>query len=96
MVASDENDPVVCFPDSAGYLVVYRLVVAWFLEPETTIAGDNEESVRILPTNTQLVNKCLKVSVNVSGDDDMLGLRIFDSLAHFSALLIWFSIISFT
>lgn len=96
MVASDENDPVVCFPDSAGYLVVYRLVVAWFLEPETTIAGDNEESVRIFPANAELIHKGLEVTMYVTGDYDVPGVRIFDSLAHFSALLIWFSMISFT
>ncbi len=96
MVPSDKHDPVVLFSQASGNLVVYRLVIARLVESEAAISGDDEQGVRTLPSNAELINESLEIPVYVTGYYDLFGLRVFESLAHCSALLIWFSIISFT
>ena len=84
MVASNEDNPVVRFSQSADDLVVNGLVVTRFLETEATIPGDDEQGVRATVLDAQLINDSLEISVDVATDDDRLDVRVVIDLHGFS------------
>ena len=96
MVAMNEYDPVVCLPKPARHLVIDGLIVARLLKAEAAVTGDNKKGVFQTVLDAQLEDNTSEVTVYIAGDKDGLGVRIVEYLVHFSAFLIWFSIISFT
>ena len=83
VVSPDEYHPVVCLPESAGYLVVDRLVVARLFETEATVPGHDEECVCTLPTDAEFVDERLEIAVNISRNNDLFSVRIFSDFTHF-------------
>ena len=84
MVAADENDIIVCFPQSAGDLAVDLLVVSRLLETEAAVPCDDEQGVRATVLNAQFVNDSLEIAVDVATDDDRLDVRVVIDLHGFS------------
>ncbi len=84
MVAADEDDKIVCFPQPAGDLAVDLLIVSRFLETEATVPGDDEQGVRATVLDAQLVNDSLEIAMDVATDDDRLDVRVVIDLHGFS------------
>ena len=77
MIASDEQDPVVCFPEPAGNLVIDSLVIPRFLEAEPTVTGNDKNGVFQAILYAQFEDNSLEIPVNIPGDDDLFGIWIF-------------------
>ena len=88
MVSANEHNPVVSFPETAHDLVVNHLVIAGLIETKAAVTGYDEKGVCQTVLDAQLEDNTLEVSVDVSGDENLLCVGIFENLTHFSAFLI--------
>ena len=78
MVAADENDIIVCFPQSAGDDIVDLVVISRLLESKSTVPGNDEQGVRAIVLDAQLMDNPLEIAVYVAGDDDLLDVWIVE------------------
>ena len=78
MVSPNKYNPVVSFPESAGDLVVNRLVIIWLFESESAVSGDDEKGIRQAVLDAQLEYNPPEIAVDIPGDKDLFGIRIFE------------------
>lgn len=78
VIAPHERYPVVCLAESSRILVVDALVVTGPVEAEAAVAGNNQERVRHPVLDTEPVHEGMEVPVDVSADDDVLGVGVFE------------------
>ena len=83
MVPSNKDNPVVRFTQPSGNVIVNLFIIPGFVKAETAISGYNENGVRTSISDAQLENKRPKVSVDISGDDNLLSVRIIEQF-HFA------------
>lgn len=88
MVSPDKHNPVVSLLESAGDQVVNGLVIAWLFESESAVSGDDEQGIRQAVLDAQLEYNPPEIAVDIPGDKDLFGIRIFEKLVHFYAFLI--------
>lgn len=73
MIAANHRNPIVGFAQSRGIAVEYLLIIPKLLESETAVSGNDEQCVRKLVLDAQLVYQGIEFSVDVSADDNVLG-----------------------
>lgn len=82
VISPDENNPVVCFSEPLGDLVIDGLVVPGFVKSEAAVAGNDKKSIRASVLNTQFIDNTLEVPVNITRNNNLFCVRIFENFIH--------------
>ena len=73
MIAANHYNPIVGFAQSWGVAVEHLLIIPRLLESETAVSGNDEQRVRQLVLDAQLVYQGIEFSVDVSAYNNVLG-----------------------
>ena len=82
VITANKQNPVVCFLEPFGDLVIDGLIVPGFIKSEAAVAGNNKKGVRASVLNTQFIDNTLEVPVNITRNNNLFCVRIFENFIH--------------
>ena len=85
MIATNEYNPVIRYAQPPGNGVVNLIIIPRLVKSKPAIPGNNQQGVRTSVSDAQLENKRPEVSVDVAGNDYLLGFWIVEQF-HFAVL----------
>lgn len=75
MIASNKHNPVIIAVHPPTVSSDYIVVVAFILKAEAAVPGDNQQRIMHVVCDTHLVHQEVEVTVNVTADYYLLGIR---------------------
>ena len=75
MIASNKHNPVIIAVHPPTVSSDYIVVVAFILKAEAAVPGDNQQRIMHVICDTHLVHQEVEVTVNVTADYYLLGIR---------------------